>query len=442
VAIVLTFLGVAGFAIFVFGLQTVILLPLAVAHEFWKLRFFRRHGESHTPFVSVIVPAYNEERTIAASVQSILESDYPSFELIVVDDGSTDGTGAILAPLGASGSIVLISKSNGGKAGALNAGIAAAKGDVVFCTDADSIFRPETIRKVARWFVDPDIHAVCGNDTPLDPRGPLRKVLALTTHIGTGFVRRALSMLRVIPVISGNACAVRREYLDIVGGFTDIWGEDLDLTFKLHRVGARIVYDSDSLVMCESPGTLGALWNQRVRWTRSFLKITALHRDMMFSRKHFPFSWYLPLNWFNLIGIPVLQVVALAGVLAQTIIGSPRFVGPMEAVAYAGFGVFVVVAVFSVLLDRAPRHLWYVALWGWLVVPLSYLYDAVVLASISSELRGTSEQWVKAERRRRGAHRVERFRIPGLVRDVAFPAFAVILLGAVLLARTGGRRAP
>jgi biofilm PGA synthesis N-glycosyltransferase PgaC len=439
VAFLLTFLGAAGFAIFLFGLQTVFLLPLAVAHEFWKRRFFLRHGERHTPLVSVIVPAFNEERTIAAAVDSILASDYPSFEVIVVDDGSTDRTGTLLAPLGESGRITLLKKTNGGKASALNAGIAVARGDVVFCTDADSMFRPETIRKIARWFVDPGIHAVCGNDTPIDPRGPLRKVLAVTTHIGTGFVRRALSILRVIPVISGNACAVRKDYLRIVGGFTDIWGEDLDLTFKLHRAGARIVYDSDSLVMCESPGTLGALWKQRVRWTRSYLKITGLHRDLMFRRDRFPFSWYLPLNWFNLIGIPVLQILSLSGALLTVHGGSPHFMGVMEAVAYVGFGIFIVVAVVSVLLDRAPRHLWYVALWGWLVVPLSYFYDAVVLTSIYSELRGASERWVKAERRQAGPVRVARVRFLSLGRELALPAAAVIVLGAVILSRTAGQ---
>ena len=441
-ALLLTFLGVAGFAIFLFGLQTAILLPLTLWHGFWKHRFFRRNGKRFGPPVSVIVPAYNEEKTIVAAVESMLGSDYPSFEVIVVDDGSTDATGSLLARFEGRENITILKKMNGGKSSALNAGIAVARGDVILCTDADSLFLPGTLGKFARWFVDPGIHAVCGNDTPLDPRGPLRKLLAVTTHIGTGYVRRALSVLRVIPVISGNACAVRKEFLVKVGGFTDVWGEDLDLTFKLHRAGAGIVYDSESLVLCESPGTLRALWKQRIRWTRSYLKITSLHRDLMFSRRHFPFSWYLPLNWFNLVGIPVLQVLALPAALLMAAGGDTRVTGVMEAAAYVGFGMFIVVAVVSIALDRAPRHLWYVALWGWLIVPLSYFYDGVVLSSIWSELRGASELWVKAERRRVRSAPQAGGRALALAREFAFPSVALLIFASVILARTGGKNPP
>ena len=442
VALLLTLLGVAGLAIFLFGLQTAMLLPLTLWHEVWKRRFFRRYGDRHAPRVSVIVPAFNEEKTIVAAVESILASDYPSFEVIVVDDGSTDATGSLIARLEGREHVTVLKKENGGKASALNAGIAVARGEVVLCTDADSLFLPGTLGKFARWFVDPGIHAVCGNDTPLDPHGPLRKVLAVTTHIGTGYVRRALSTLRVIPVISGNACAVRTESLRNVGGFTEIWGEDLDLTFKLHRAGARIVYDSDALVLCESPGTLRALWKQRLRWTRSYLKITSLHRDLMFSRKHVPFSWYLPLNWFNLIGIPVLQVLSLPAAFLLASAGDAHFAGVMEAAAYVGFGTFIVVAVLSIVLDRAPRHLWYAVLWGWLVVPLSYFYDAVVITSIWAEFRGASELWVKAERRRVRSVPRAGGRALALAREFAFPLAALVVFASVILARTAGGNPP
>jgi cellulose synthase/poly-beta-1,6-N-acetylglucosamine synthase-like glycosyltransferase len=388
-----------GFVVVVFGIQSVLFLPLTVVYEFWKRRFFRRHGEDHTPVVSVIVPAYNEERTIGPSIASILASDYPHFEVIVVNDGSTDGTVSALRRFITAGSIVFIDKANGGKSSALNAGIARASGEIILFTDADSLFRTDTIRKAARWFVDPAIHAVCGNDTPAVPETGLQRLLVLTTHIGTGFVRRALSFMNVMPIISGNTGVIRREWLGRVGGFREIWGEDLDLTFRLQRAGARIVYDSDVVVACDVPRTVVALWKQRMRWTRSYLKITSAHRDMMFRREHFPFSWYLPVNWFSMIVIPLLQL-ALAVLLPIAIVSGAIVPGRWwDLSASLGFGTFLAIVVYSVLLDRTPGHLKYVPLYSWLVIPLSFFFSCVVVASISAELAGAAERWEKVERR-------------------------------------------
>jgi cellulose synthase/poly-beta-1,6-N-acetylglucosamine synthase-like glycosyltransferase len=398
-AVFLSIVWAAGLAVFLFGLQFLAMAPLTLVYELWKYRFFRRHGSDHTPFVSVIIPAYNEECSIVSSVESVLASAYPSFEVIVINDGSTDRTEEFLGPLIVSGRIRYFRKANGGKASALNLGIALATGEIVFYTDADSLFQPETIGKIARWFVDSRIHAVCGNDTPLKPETPLQKILTVTTHIGTGFVRRAFSVLNIIPIISGNSGAVRKEYLEKVGGFSEIWGEDLDLTFKLQRIGARIIYDSDALVECDVPAGISALWRQRVRWTRSYIRIAALHKDMMFRRQYAPFSWYLPVNWFSLIVIPVIQVVTLMFLPFLAIHGSIVSVDVLDIIAFLGFGSFLAVAAFSVLLDRRPRHLVHLILYGWLIIPLSYFYNSVVLHSLYCEVRRRSERWDKIERR-------------------------------------------
>lgn len=398
-AVFLSILWAAGLAVFLFGLQFLAMAPLTIVYELWKYRFFRRHGSDHTPFVSVVIPAYNEERSIVSSVESVLACAYPSFEVIVINDGSTDRTEEFLEPLIVSGRIRYFRKANGGKASALNLGIAHASGEIVFYTDADSLFQPDTIGKIARWFVDPRIHAVCGNDTPLKPDTPLQKILTVTTHIGTGFVRRAFSVLNIIPIISGNSGAVRKEYLEKVRGFSEIWGEDLDLTFKLQRIGARIIYDSDALVVCDVPAGISALWRQRVRWTRSYIRIAALHKDMMFRRRYAPFSWYMPVNWFSLLVIPVLQAITVMLLPFLAIGGTTVSGGVLDVIAFLGFGTFLAVAAFSVLLDRRPRHLMYLIIYAWLIVPLSYFYNVVVIYSVYCEVRRRSERWDKIERR-------------------------------------------
>src|SRR5258706_13362242 len=154
-----------GLVVFLLGIQGMLYFPLTIAYEIWKRRALRRLA----PFrerVSVVVPAYNEERTIRVAVETLLESEYPDLEVIVVDDGSQDGTADRLLDLHQQGRIRLIRQQNAGKAAALNAGIAAATGEGVLYTDADSLFLRETVAKPVRWSAAPSGAAACGNDVP------------------------------------------------------------------------------------------------------------------------------------------------------------------------------------------------------------------------------------------------------------------------------------
>lgn len=420
-----------GLTVFILGLQTVVFVPLALYYEWWKKRTLARLKGGALPFVSVIVPAYNEENTIGLSIRSILRSDYPSFEVIVVNDGSTDRTQDQLRPLLDAGKIIYVHKDNGGKASALNAGIVRARGEVVLYTDADSFFRPDTIRNMARWFADSRVDAVCGNDTPIRPENAQQKLLTITTHIGSGFVRRALSVLNVLPIISGNLGAVRVARLRQVGGFSNLWGEDLDLTFKLHAVGARIVFDPGAIVECDVPATVASLWKQRIRWMRSFLKNCRIHRGLFFSPKHAPFSLYLPFNWLSMVVVPLLQVVALFLLPVAITNGLYDSAGIFEIISYLGFILFFMLAVFSTMLDRSWRHLSYIPVYGWLIVPFSYFYNAVLLASLYLERTRSEETWGLQNRRRVDATPVSRRFNRGRV-AVALSVLAVAGAGIIL----------
>jgi len=278
-----------GLTVFVLGVQGALYFPLTLVYEWWKRRTLRRLPP-YLGRVSVVVPAYNEARTIRVSVETLLESSWPDLEVIVVDDGSRDGTADQVQALADAGRIRLIRQANAGKARALNAGIQAASGEVVVYTDADSLFLRDTVAQLVRWFAHPGIDAVCGNDAPLRTGTALQKLLAITTHIGTGYVRRALSVIRCLPIISGNLGAVRRRVLDEVGGFEPIWGEDLEFTWRLQLAGKRIVFDPEPLVLADCPATFDGLWSQRVRWVRSYLKIARRYRGRLFARDAWPFS--------------------------------------------------------------------------------------------------------------------------------------------------------
>ena len=387
-----------GAVTFYFGVISLVYFPLAFAYLFWERRIIARAKTAHyTPRVSVLVPAFNEERTIYPSIQSILDSDYPDFEVIVINDGSTDGTAHELQPFIAHQQINYVEKKNGGKASALNAGIAVAKGDLILFTDADSLFEKNTIRNGVAYFVDPTIGALSGNDTPLNPRGSLQKMLVVTSHIGTGLVRRALSMARILPIIPGNLGMVRSDILRSIGGFREIWGEDLEITFRLHRCGVRVVYGARTKVIAECPHSLRGLWKQRVRWVRSYITIIFLHRDMIARPTFGVFGCYLLLNLFNMVIVPILQMLSLLLLPVAMHAGIIKLQS-MEWVAYLGFGSLLIAAVTAILLDKSPRDLLYLP-YTMVLLPLSYFYTAVVIYAIWAELRAHNEDWNKLERR-------------------------------------------
>ncbi|NLW14611.1 MAG: glycosyltransferase family 2 protein, partial [Trueperella sp.] len=152
------------------------------------------------PFVSVIVPAYNEGVVLADCLGSILKSGYPRLELIVVNDGSTDDTAEVMERY--SDRAVTITKENGGKGSALNAGIERASGEILFFVDADGLFTSDTIPNMLAGFRNKNVGAVCGNDQPVNTHNVLTRILTLMTHTGTGLARRGLALLGMLPIVA------------------------------------------------------------------------------------------------------------------------------------------------------------------------------------------------------------------------------------------------
>lgn len=387
-----------GAICFYFGLVSLAYYPLALAYPFWERRLLARaRAAAYSPFVSVLVPAYNEERTIAQSLASILTSDYPQFELIVVNDGSTDGTEAAVQALRADPRLRYFAKPNGGKASALNLGLAQARGEVVVFTDADSQFEPHTIANGVAYLADPAVAAVSGNDTVLHPRGLMQKMLVITSHIGTGFVRRALSMLGVLQIIPGNLGLVRTETLRALGGFREVWGEDLEITLRLHRTGERVVYGAATRVLAECPHTIAGLWKQRVRWLRSYIKVLGMHRDMVGNPRFGLFGPFLAFNAVNMVAVPLLQTLGLL-LLPVIVLYSGVALTAYGWIAYLGLAMLFLAATVSILLDRTPRDLLYLP-YALLLLLFSHFYNAVVVYSLWAERRGHAEAWNKLERR-------------------------------------------
>ncbi len=351
--------------------------------------------QQEVPLVTVIVPAYNEGKVVANCVESILRDDYPRKEIILVDDGSGDDTLAVMRRYAHLPHVTVIAKANGGKASALNAGIQMAAGEILFFVDADGIFMPTTITEMLKGFNDPRVGAVCGNDEPVNVDRPQTHLAALLTHVGTGFVRRALAIMNCLPIVSGNLGAFRRSVLEQTGGFRHGFiGEDLELTWRVYKAGFRVNFQPHARVYAEVPSTLQGLWKQRVRWARGLLQTAWLHQDMFFNPRYGRFGWYLPLNVISMVLVPILQLAAIALLVLLALLGAT---GWLNLVLVMSFGVALATAAYAIALDQAwgdLKYLYAIPFW----FPYSLMMNCVTLRALYLELEGHEAQWNKLER--------------------------------------------
>lgn len=228
------------------------------------------------PPVSIVVPAYNEARVMERALTSLMRLDYPEYEVLVVDDGSTDDTLAIASRWEGqrgSGLFRVITKPNGGKASALNAGIAHSRHPLIMSMDADSYLESGTLLAAARHFANPAVGAVAGN-VKVENRGTLITRLQALEYIeGLNMPRRAQGFVAAVNIVPGPVGLFRREALEEVGGYdTDTFAEDADLTLKLMAAGWRVEYEDQAIAWSEAPESWRDLTQQRYRWTRGILQ--------------------------------------------------------------------------------------------------------------------------------------------------------------------------
>ncbi len=234
------------------------------------------------PLQTVLMPAFNEAKVIVQSVRHILASDYPNLEIIVIDDGSSDGTSdRVRQHFADDPRVTLLTVPNGGKARALNCGLRRARGSVVVALDADTHFEPDAVSKLARWFADPEVGAVAGNAKVGNRINVITRWQALEYVTSQNLERRELAALGCITVVPGAIGAWKREALERLGGFPlDTLAEDQDLTIALLKAGYKVLYDSTAIGWTEAPDTLNGLVKQRFRWAYGTLQCLWKHRGV------------------------------------------------------------------------------------------------------------------------------------------------------------------
>ncbi|GAC1324791.1 MAG: glycosyltransferase [Mycobacteriales bacterium] len=404
----LALLGSVGAARWVASAITWSLLPLgllALLRTLLLVGLARRHvavatGRSGTggpwlPPVSVIVPAYQEAVGIAAAVRSLAASRHPGVEVIVVDDGSTDGTARIVEDL-ALPNVVVVRQRNAGKPAALNTGLRHSSAQIVVMVDGDTVFEPDTITELVQPLRDPAVGAVSGNTKVGNRNRVLGRWQHLEYVVGFNLDRRMYDLLRCMPTIPGAIGAFRRSVLEQVGGVSgDTLAEDTDLTMAINRAGHRVVYAERARAWTEAPSTLSALWRQRYRWCYGTLQASWKHRRAVvepgpgrrLGRVGLPyllaFQVLLPLL------APVVDVFALYGLLFLDV----------RRVAFAWLGFLALQgfsAAYALRLDGEPLGpLWTLPLQQFVYRQLMYL---VVLQSVASAVSGTRLRWHKLAR--------------------------------------------
>ena len=260
-------------------LRLVVLATLAVGE-----RLRRRTMDAGALSVAVIVPAYNEVKVLDRTIRSLLASDGPPFQIIVVDDGSSDGTYARIKELfGEEARVRAFTRPNGGKAAALNFGLRQTDADLVVALDADTLFERQTIPRLAAHFADPRIAAVAGNAKVGNRLNLLTRWQALEYITSQNLDRRAFDLLNCITVVPGAVGAWRRELIVQAGGFShDTLAEDADLTLSILRNGHHVAYADRAIAWTEAPDTTAALLKQRFRWMYGTLQAAWKQRDTLF----------------------------------------------------------------------------------------------------------------------------------------------------------------
>jgi cellulose synthase/poly-beta-1,6-N-acetylglucosamine synthase-like glycosyltransferase/peptidoglycan/xylan/chitin deacetylase (PgdA/CDA1 family)/spore germination protein YaaH len=396
-------------AVVVGAVRLVVIIMLAAYQRYHA----RKPMPDYTPSVTIIVPAYNEERVIAATVRSLLDQVYAGeLDIVVVDDGSPDDTyGVVTRDFGHDARVTAFRKENGGKASALNFGIARAKGEIIVCLDADTQFTPTTVARLVAPMSDPTVGAVAGNAKVGNRHNIVTRWQALEYVTSQNLERRAFAVLNAITIVPGAVGAWRKAYVQAVGGFSDdTLAEDQDLTWSLGEEGVRVVYADDAIAYTEAPDTLRTLIRQRFRWSFGTLQSVWKHKKITFRPKYgslgmiaMPNVWLFQLFYT---AISPLADILFAWSLVSVLIaryqhGDSYALGNLEDVLKL-YVIFLLVdwlaAVVAFLMEPGEER----AL-TWLVLIQRFVFRQtmywVVVKSIAAALRGHVVGWGKLERK-------------------------------------------
>jgi len=292
-----------------------ILLLLSMLNLYRHIKDKAKYQYKHTKMVSVIVPCYNEDVVLKASLESLKNQTYTNMEIIVVDDGSSDNTHLIAKNMEFSKGkkrLVALTKANAGKANALNYGIEKAKGELILSVDADSKLSADAVELMVPYFDDPKVGAVAGSVYVTNKDTLWTKLQALEYIQGLNLVRNGQAFLKLVNIIPGPIGMFRKSAVIEAGGYQDdTYAEDCDLTLHLIDRRYKIDYEIDAVSYTEAPEDLMDLLKQRYRWTRGILQSIMKHKSSLWMwHRNFAMSMVIWYMLFEAIFWPIASIFA------------------------------------------------------------------------------------------------------------------------------------
>lgn len=255
------------------------------------------HEINHFPSVTVAVPCWNEEKTLASTLDSLLALDYPKEKLhiIMVDDGSWDNT-YVVAEEYVSKYPQIFSfyrKENGGKHTAVNLALEKSTSDLFGCLDADSFVAPHTLKTIVSYFDrNPKIMAVTPCIHIRRPKTFIQRMQAIEYLMGV-FVRKAFGSLDAIQVTPGPFSIFRKEVFEKIGNYHKAHNtEDFEITLRMHKAHLKIANSHKALVYTVGPATAKGFFYQRLRWARGFLENAIDYRELFFKKEYGNFGMF------------------------------------------------------------------------------------------------------------------------------------------------------
>jgi len=366
---------------------------------------FKNHYGKAAPFtprVAIVIPAWNEGAVIAASVDRLMSLDYPldRLRVFVVDDASTDDTPDVVRAKVAQypGNVVHLRRQTGGegKAHTLNHGIAVILEDewmeALLVMDADVIYQPDSLRRMTRHLADPKVGAVSAyiREGSAD-KNYLTRFIGLEYVLSQPAARRAQNVLGAQACLAGGAQLHTRENLLAIGGRIDTssLAEDTITTFETQLHGREVVFEPLAVVLAEEPGSIDALWKQRLRWARGNVSVTARYSKIWFrpSKVHNLGSISFGLVWFSLWLLPIAMILSSIGLVGLLLLHSALATAIFNSLWIAAAVTFAFTLAFAVQLDvpltsRAWRE----------VITFPGLVSMLVIAS--AFFPGVVEVWV------------------------------------------------
>lgn len=319
---------------------------------FWFLVFMEKDIKNKPkrpnkhPLVSIVIPAYNEERNIIPTLNSLSNLNYPKnkLEIIVINDGSIDNTKKIVKEFIAKNralSIKLISKKNEGKGAALNRGLTISKGEFFICLDADSIVTRDALKKILPHFSDDKTAVVLPMLKVDKPKNIWQKMQWLEYTVNM-FYKRLMSRLNCVHVSPGPFSVYRTEVLKSVGGFDENnLTEDMEITLRLQSKNYRIMQLLDAEVFTLAPKSFKELYRQRNRWYKGAVLNAFEYKAMMFNRKYGDFGF------IQMPTIVISGIVAIILTLSSVYYGLKPYIKALYNSIFIDFDFYTLIKTFQ-----------------------------------------------------------------------------------------------